>query len=288
MRRATKKVIDANYLQDDRLAQWLSQSNNYSVLTDYGAMEAYKGDTLFSIYKSMTILSRYPDQVLVLKSTQIACRLKSDRPGLQRRLVDRAQTNGFKKYCSDLQKAKEGDASLKDALLSLGKEANAHMAQTLRYAETVKNAIGEFRLAYSSEELGVLRTCQALTNSIAKKFFDHVLSMTAMLFAKLPQVQSIPTARKLPNSFIFRYVLCSYLNVLNWISDGGAKGAKPETIRNDMVDMNYATFATYFDGFLSNDEKAIRVYQQAKYLLEHLFCAEPVGAANSAKQRPRT
>jgi hypothetical protein len=282
MRRATKKIIDANYLRDDRLAHWLSSSNNnYAVITDYAAMEAYKGDTLISIFKSMDILSRYPDQVLILKNTLTVCRLKPDKKGLQRRLLDEAQTKGFRRYCAALQKAKEGDSSLQGMLLSLGKEANEHMTQALGYAELIKQAIGEFRLTYSREELGVLRTHHPLTNSIAKKFRDHVLSVTAELLAKRSLVQIIPTRSNFPNCFIFRSVLCSYLNIMDWISEGGAKDAKRETIRNDMVDVNYAAFATYFDGLLSKDEKALRIYQQAKYLLDHVFSVGRVAAPDS-------
>jgi hypothetical protein len=267
-----KKVIDANYLQDDRLAHWLSSSsNNYAVLTDYSAMEAYKGDTLVSIFKSMEILSRYPDQVLVLKNTRTVCGLESDTKGLQCRLLDEAQTKGFRRYCSNLRKAKEGDVALREKLLYLGVKANEHMACNLGYAEIIREAIGQIRLTYSKEERSILRTRQPLTNAIGKKLLEHVVYVTATLLEKHPQVQVIPTSRNFSNAFIFRYALCSYLNTLDWISDGGARGTKPETIRNDMVDTNYAAFATYFDGLLSKDKKAILIYQRAKYLLNNVF-----------------
>ena len=39
-----RKVADSNYLQSDRLRDYLSKSaKNYVVLTDYTAVEAYKG-----------------------------------------------------------------------------------------------------------------------------------------------------------------------------------------------------------------------------------------------------
>jgi hypothetical protein len=66
--RATRKVVDTNFLQDEALRLYLSASvDNYAVLTDYAAMEAYKGDTLTWIYDRMDILAQYPKQVLVLK-----------------------------------------------------------------------------------------------------------------------------------------------------------------------------------------------------------------------------
>ncbi len=66
-----RKVVDSNFLQSDRLREYLSKSTkNYVVLTDYVAMEAYKDHTLASIYRSMQILADFPKQVIVLKTTK--------------------------------------------------------------------------------------------------------------------------------------------------------------------------------------------------------------------------
>ena len=87
-----RKVVDSNQLQSDALRSYLSQSKqNFAVLTDYAAMEAYKGDTLVSIYKSMEILTAFPDQVIVLKNTLVTCGLSGRGSGLQRRLIDRSR-----------------------------------------------------------------------------------------------------------------------------------------------------------------------------------------------------
>ena len=68
-----RKVVDSNFLQSEKLEVYLSETtDNYAVLTDYVAMEAYKGDTLKSIYPSMEILTKHPQQAMVLKGTQIA------------------------------------------------------------------------------------------------------------------------------------------------------------------------------------------------------------------------
>lgn len=63
-------------MQSDGLRAYLSESvENQAVLTDYAAMEAYKGDTLLSIFASMEILAAYSGQVIVLKGTQAVCGL---------------------------------------------------------------------------------------------------------------------------------------------------------------------------------------------------------------------
>jgi hypothetical protein len=79
--------------------------------------------------------------------------------------------------------------------------------------------------------------------------------------------------------------------LLDWISMGGPKGVKAEKIRNDIVDVSFATFATYFDGLLSMDEKARRIYQQAAIVLESITNKpgdhRTTGNASSSRARRR-
>lgn len=43
---------------------------------------------------------------------------------------------------------------------------------------------------------------------------------------------------------------------------------RPEKVRNDLIDANFATFATYFDGILTNDKKLFGLYTETHVLLE--------------------
>jgi hypothetical protein len=69
-----RKVVDSNFLRSPTLREYLSEgTGNCAVLIDYAAMEAHKGDTLETIYRSMEILTEFPSQVIVLKGTQAVC-----------------------------------------------------------------------------------------------------------------------------------------------------------------------------------------------------------------------
>src|SRR5208283_5895624 len=62
----TRMVVDSNALQSPVLRDYLSKSiDNRAVLTDYASMEAYKGNTLVSIFRSMALLADFPRQVIV-------------------------------------------------------------------------------------------------------------------------------------------------------------------------------------------------------------------------------
>jgi hypothetical protein len=85
---------------------------------------------------------------------------------------------------------------------------------------------------------------------------------------KHPRVTRIPPAATLHNHFIFRTALCSHILALEWLAKGGAAQRGPAKVRNDIVDVNFAAYATYFDGFLTKDRLSESIYQQAKVVLE--------------------
>jgi len=267
-----RKVVDTNFLQDEKLRAYLSGSRqNYAVLTDYAAMEAYKGDTLSTIYRSMEIVAQYPNQVIVLRGTQAVCGLRTRTAGLQRRLIDKTQTREFGRYCRNLEAAKRGNKFVQDQLLRLGREATAHMNRMLADATNFPDIFDGVAKTYTNAEIGVLRTRAAYTPQMVDKLIRNILLLAAHLFRDHPKVSKLPDATELPNSFIFRSSLCAHLLALSWISVGGARNIRPERMRNDLVDINFAAFATYFDGLLTADKKLKGIYQDAVFLLETLF-----------------
>jgi hypothetical protein len=87
------------------LSTYLAASTlNHVVLTDYASMEAYKGDAQV-IYRSMRILSAYPKQVIILKSTRDVCSLSAQQTASPENLIDHDQTQGFPTFCRNLAKA---------------------------------------------------------------------------------------------------------------------------------------------------------------------------------------
>lgn len=271
-------VIDSNQLQAPELRAYLSASTaNYAVLTDYVAMEAYKGDTLASIYKSMSIICEYPKQVIVLKSTRVACGQRGRLSGLQRRLIDDTQTLEFPKYSKHLAMAKNGEKKYVDSIVAHGKEANGHMETLLRDAAEVGIAIEELSKDFTKEERAAFREGNNLQPHELMKAQKKIMLIAANLFKSHPEARWWPTAKELPYTFIFRSALCMYLLALDWAANGGVRGVSAEKLRNDVVDMNFATYGTYFEGLLSRDAKTIRLHREARLWLSGLFGCEIPG-----------
>lgn len=272
----TRKVIDSNQLQEESLRSYLSASiDNYAVLTDYLALETYKGDTLTWIYGTMEILSQYPKQVLILRSTRDICRLPGRAAVSQDPLIDEMQTRGFSEYCQTLLAAKRGDVSLQRQLLDHGCEATGHIARMLQDMPTLAFGIDLVEKTYSQSELKTLRRREEDTPQMREKFVRNVMLLTDELFKDHGGLRKPPRVPEVRNTFVFRYALCGYISILMRIADGGAKQTKPDRLRNDLIDVNLAAFATYFDGLLTADKRAGKIYEHASVSLREDFAMPP-------------
>jgi hypothetical protein len=108
-----------------------------------------------------------------------------------------------------------------------------------------------------------------------ERLVQNVLLLAGYLFKDHPGVAELPRGPEVRNTFIFRYALCGYASILKRIADGGAGKAKPDKLRNDVIDVNYAAYATYFDGLLTADKRAGEIYAEADFLLREVFAMPP-------------
>ncbi|HDL01015.1 MAG TPA: hypothetical protein ENH23_02145 [candidate division Zixibacteria bacterium] len=259
-----KKVIDANFFQIPELEDYLkSNIGNMVVFPDFACMEAYKGNAIKNISKSIEIISRYPDHVIVLKGTRDVIKQTLVPNGYQK-LEDTDQTQGFKIFCLGVYIALRGDVTTANQILEKGKLATNHFDKMQKDAALVAKAIEERAKSFKPTET-------------IDKIIKEILLLTALLFKKHPDVYEMPQTNQVPNSYIFRFAVCAYLLMIRWISDGGIGNVGLDKLRNDTVDMNYVAYATFYDGLLTNDKKMMEIYQEACFILENTFNTKPGG-----------
>ena len=150
------------------------------------------------------------------------------------------------------------------------------MERILADVENLPDALRGAADTFTDTEVRILRKGSDLTDEIIDKFVQNILLLAAVLFRDHPRVTKWPDATELPNTFIFRYALCAHLLVFNWIAVGSPPKLKPEKMRNDIVDMSFAAYATFFDGLLTEDKKLQNIYHEASRLLPMLFSVDRV------------
>lgn len=261
-------VIDTNQLQSARLRAFLEASTaNRAVLTDYAAMETHQGDAVRSVCNAMRILGDFPKQVLVLRNTQFICQVSGRAAGLQRRLIDSGLTSGFPDYIRKLNHAERGHQPFRLEIETKAADAQHQLHRMLADAADVAKIFDTLAVDFDKEERRRIRDGEPFTEKMIDTSIRAVMDVSIILFRSHPRSPRVPVYKELPNTFIFRNALCCYLIALQWASIGGAKDAKNHKVRNDMVDSHFITYATYFDGLLTDDAKALLLYKRAKEVL---------------------
>lgn len=233
-------------------------------------MEAIKGDTLASVYKSLAVLSEHPEQVVVLKTTWDVCRLHGGSRGLQRRLVDVPRTREFGIFSRALQSAQRGDLSMERELLRLGQEATAHLHSMRTDALGFLQSGLDSAKFFTRDEQRQVGSGAHLSAATLAKVIQACVWQSDVLFASHPSVRRLPTRVELPNTYIFRSSLCHLLLILKWAYDGGAS-KNPDRLRNDMVDTHFASYSTYFDELLSKDRTPTLIAKRARMILGEII-----------------
>ena len=256
-----KKIIDASYLRNSRLKEYLrEEKSNFILFTDYACMESFKGRSLTNISKSLEIASEYSEQVIILKNTgdvikeDLACSIQNEL------FVDHDQTIGFREFCFEVKAASKGNSYLAKRLFEKSELASIEMENKKKYASLILKGIEEFNKELDQAFVHVLRSKQPWTSSEYDYIWRIVIELCTLLFEKHEQVPNKYTFLK---HYIFRYALSSYLLSLKWISEGGWHSYSHEKMRNDLIDMSYVAYATYFDGVLSDDKKINDIYKKS-------------------------
>ncbi|BBN53991.1 hypothetical protein TRE132_21160 [Pseudomonas chlororaphis subsp. aurantiaca] len=267
-------IIDSNQLTSPKLHEYLSKSpKNKAVLTDFIALEAYKGD-IFSITKSMSILSLFPNQAIILSGTTKNCLQSGRCKGLQKRLIDHTQTNDFPEYINLLKRANEGDQHIKQQIFERGQLAQTHLEKMLDESRKMRDALEFLGKEYSKDERAILRNQGNYSEDMINKIVQTTFFIADTVFSNFQFRRKRPTYDELPNTFIFRACLASYLMIINRSANGGLRERRADRLRNDFVDMYIVAYGTYFDGILSDDIYLNKMYQENCLILTALFDAK--------------
>lgn len=272
------KVADANILRRTPLLNDFFNANprNIVVVTDFCCMECYKGDELNAIQKSLAIISQYPRQVVVLKGTQQIATLTGQTVLRREDFVDWDQTREFTQFCLLVARAVTGNAGLLSQLQAHRAEARAYLAKVAYESGGVVEGIKQITRELPTDMVRRLRSNSALIDDDIKRVMTGVVLLARELLSVAPHFSGPTLEKHASRSFVFRFALAGYLLAINWVASGGIESAAPTLLGNDVVDMNYVAYATFFDGVISNDNKLNEMYRDARLFLDTVFVDESV------------
>jgi hypothetical protein len=268
-------VADKNYLERPELEAFLrSDPDNRVVLHDWSAIEAHAGNPIKNAARSLSIVSRYPHQVLVLKNSREIMELGEIPPPLRFDMVNWRLTRRFPIFCDHLAKAHAGDQSHLAILIERGRKAQQRLADLLPATALLVDLIGRLSESTSLATIKARRSQnEAIPHEDALELLRSIYDIAKRVASSLksiPPVSNNPAAASTHPAF--RFAIALRLFALWWAEQGGGlKEAKPEKLRNDFVDLVYVTAATYWDGFLTAEKKMLDIYGETVYIANNIF-----------------
>ncbi len=230
-------------------------------------MEMHKAKSDRAIFDSVSVICRYPSQVLILKSTKIVAQLRGRRAGLSSRLVDQRQSREFVGFCANVARFASGDERFRADVEQKRNDAQGHLSQMSRNTADLMEDYSQFQSQFSQAQIKRIRQGREFDLDTLKKFLAMVSMMAGSLHEQHPDTRNWPTEAEWPNTLIYRFALFQGLHFLDWIESGSAPKIGADRIRNDIVDLMFATYATYFDGLLTRDKKLESLYFQGRWIL---------------------
>jgi hypothetical protein len=190
---------------------------------------------------------------------------------LKKRFTDAKRTTAFRKWCLKRERARNGGKRLQRQIIRAGEEADAHFSRMLEGVRTFSENLADAARHFTQDELRILRNREQLPPELIDTIIGRIMDLVMRFFAIHPNIVRLPPSKELPHTYIFRFALCAHLHALRWIVAGGVHNAAHERIRNDIVDVSFAAYATCFDGLLSNDNMCNEIYENADFLLKQGF-----------------
>lgn len=274
-------VIDSNSLSSDRLAEFLAESkSNFAIITDYAWMEAYKANSIPVLKKSMSVLGRYQEQVLHLWGTKKISGMDFRGAALGDMMVRKRAAKDFRELVQNLERLDEVGPLPLSKITAHVEAARSHIeGRLLRNMEESREAYPEMQTFFTKQEIAAIRSNAPHSPEIMGKIMFLVGKSSERLAKRHPAKPRGPTPKSYYNTFIFRYSLASIIYFIDWIREGSQPNKKASLFRNDLIDISFAVYGTYFNGIMSKDKKLIRYYAELSVALEYLGARIPVDAS---------
>jgi hypothetical protein len=270
----TVAVVDTSYLNDPRLRDYLAKSEtNFVALTEFLGMQVYCASRF---YDKIKILAEFPKQVIVLRPTDAVRDLRLSANDMRVAMVSSDQTNGFADFCARVSLAEAGDVTEQVRIAVARDRCLAKVEEVIETARRIPPLIEEIRAGYSKHDLRVLTTKNFVNRRLDVQLSRNITHTAIELFRAH---STLPSPTELPYTFIYRFAVVANFHTLIKVAEGPTP-TNPRHLYNNLVDMNFVTYATYYEGILSADELLMDVSVQVRNYLDR---QERYNRANRSK-----
>lgn len=261
-------LADSNALRHPGLKSYLSASRNHAIgLSDLILVEMRKSKALSTSRNSTMLVAQFPQQVFVLRRTDEMLSENITSANQIDSLFDYAETVEFAALCRDLQTIPE-PPGLRAHMAELESAAQLIMSRLTDEVAPLEAGLIDAANEFDQGELTQIRTGNGVTDATRRKLLNLLKDTIGnfILANQEPRRKGRMLLRDTMGMFGFRYSLCMILYYMEWVRLGRTGKKLPRRV-NDVVDMQVAAMATFFNGVLSADRTLQTVSSRARDVL---------------------
>lgn len=266
----TRLVIDSSKMQSAELREFLSASTtNLAVLPDFAWFEVYKQATVHAVLALLSVIGDFPEQIIVLKSGEKIARLNLGLPSEVAAMEQQDVAPLIREMADIMNGPRREDPIVLQQLRNLWSSAAVSLAGMHEGAIDIVTSLPEMsEQMFSEHEIRIIRTNGRYT----EEMFASIFGAAEQIWETLAEGYGLRWRSMLRDhtmsAYLFRYALGIVIYLLWWIRTGSPKLERVERIRNDLIDLSFAVYGTYYDGFLTADRKAEWMFQNLSRALE--------------------
>jgi len=269
-----KKIIDVSCLRDESLEAYLKEDvNNLLVFHNYTCLEAMKANS-YSMKKSFEIVAKYTNQIQALKGIDEIWKADYNSTDFQETFISKELTLLFQNFILKVSGSDDSDTEDANDLGRRSQFAAKCIDEMTGVGVLMPLIIKNYAKEMDKDFIKYVRAGKKWTTNEYEFVHTHVHEMCKTTFNKIYGRQ-LSENENILNYYLFRDILSKFFLALKWVTEHGWESYPVDKMRNDVIDMLYVTFATYFDGVLSNDKKVNSIYQWAVDFIEFFENNEP-------------
>ncbi|WP_426213697.1 hypothetical protein [Mesorhizobium abyssinicae] len=251
-------MIDSSMLQSQELRSFLQASpRNFAVLADYAWFEIYKQQSLEAVKRGLSVVGDFPDQLILLRANGEIVWLDPTEPDLLERMQFKETADSIREMAAITRSAAIDDAAILEQLHGHWCFARGLLPKLIEGAIEIAASLPEMEAQmFTKAEIQIIRTSSRYPGAM----MDTIYGSAVQIWEHLAHANGLPWQNlgdnRVARSYLFRYALGLVIHLLWWISRGSQPIRRMDRMRNDIVDLSFCVYASYFDGFMTADEKA--------------------------------
>jgi hypothetical protein len=267
---AQRVIVDSNMLQEAALRTYfLEAPDNFVVLPDFLWAEIYKQQSIAGLVAAFSVIRDFPDRLIALRSAGELAILDPRSTDLVEQMLFQNVPDKMRSTFKAVALAEHGTPWALEQLVERWSVASAQMDGMLEGAVDIVKSLPEVADIFTAEEKRRCRTSYNYTPVMMGKIFGAAEQIYEELMGGNIFGEDVLQQYHY-DSYLYRYALAIIIYSLWWIRNGSQLPKRFDKARNDFIDLGFATYATYFDGFFTQDEKAHWMYSNLHGALKAL------------------